>query len=78
VVPGQPLSSDPTPLEEYVWLYTNPEAEVHTRSLRAWVREADRTIRANNEVYGFKPDAEEDLPWLTRVWHSFLRLFTEA
>lgn len=44
--------------------------------LRAWIREADKTIRINNELYGLKVGAAEDQPWLTRVWQSFLSLFT--
>jgi len=82
VVPGDPLHSDPTRLRQYVWLMQLDVQRVHqglepaTPALRAWIREADRTIRANNEVYGIPADAEEDLPWITRLWHSFSRIFT--
>lgn len=74
VIPGEPFVS-PTAgerLAEYVALMDADQAP----ALRAWVREADRTIRANNEVYGIPVDAEEDLPWPVRAWRSFKRFFT--
>lgn len=75
-VPGDPFYSDSSRIQEYVWCLGDPACEPNTRAMRAWVREADKTIRANNEIYGIAPDTEEDLPWVVRVWHSFLRLFT--
>ena len=41
---GLPLSSAPRAVEDYLLLVNTDSAG----SLRAWVREADRTIRANN------------------------------
>jgi hypothetical protein len=61
-------------VDEYIRLATQNQEQ--TQHLRAWIREADRTIRANNAVYGSGADAEEDQPWLTRIWSRFLLIFT--
>ena len=74
VIPGDPFNSDMQRVEEYIRLAVQDQEQ--TQHLRAWIREADRTIRANNAVYGIPADTEEDLPWLTRTWHKFSQLFT--
>jgi hypothetical protein len=74
VVPGDPFNSDLRRVEEYIKLAVQDQEQ--TQHLRAWIREADRTIRANNAVRGIVADTEEDLPWLTRIWNRCLRIFT--
>lgn len=77
VVPGRPLASDPDLIREYSALMQVDIALVRrgepmlTPKMRAWIREADRTIRANNAVYGLQPDGREDHGALARGWLAF-------
>lgn len=72
-VPGDPFGSNLERLQEYQDLRDFDVAP----ATRAWIREADRTIRANNKIAGFAPrNYDEEQPWPTRAWNSFKRIFT--
>lgn len=70
--PGRPLNSDRQLIYDYIYLNNRNL----TPALRAWIREADQTIRQNNELYGV--EVEKEQPWLIKLWRSFSALFTAS